>query len=65
MKLSTSDLAALAVVYGVTVQQLMGPPEAAGLIENLDRAQGVIDGMTPESLEMWLSLGDTIKRGQK
>lgn len=62
MKLSTSDLQRLADVYGITVTQLISPPEAAELVILLDRAQNIFDSLSPEDRERWLQLGERLKR---
>ena len=62
MKLTTDDLAELARIYQATPTQLMGPPETAGLVATLDRAQTIIEGMDREALEQWLSIGEKLRR---
>lgn len=62
MKLSTEDLEALARIYGATVHQVQMPPEAAQLISRLDRAQTIMDGLSPADLERWLGIGESLVR---
>lgn len=62
MKLSTEDLEALARIYGATVHQVQMPPEAAELVARLDRAQSIIDGLSPDDLERWLGIGESLVR---
>ncbi|ATJ90417.1 hypothetical protein HK16_09705 [Acetobacter senegalensis] len=56
--LTTADLERLAETYGISVRQLLMPPEAAELVANLERAQRVMDSMDSADIENWLSLGE-------
>ena len=62
MKLSTTDLEALAKLYGVSVSQLQMPPEAAELVARMDRAQVILSGLTKEDLEYWIGMGERLLR---
>jgi transcriptional regulator with XRE-family HTH domain len=62
MNLNTSELEALARIYGASPTQLMGSPDAAALIGVLDRTQRIADGMDAETLEQWLSIGERLTK---
>ncbi|OAZ72403.1 hypothetical protein SRCM100623_00942 [Acetobacter pasteurianus] len=56
--LTTADLERLAATYGISVRQLLMPPEDAKSVENLERAYKVMEGMSSSDIENWLSLGE-------
>ena len=55
MKISTADLERLATVYDATVTQIVSPPKAATLVNNLDRFQAIIDGMSADQVDRILT----------
>ncbi len=62
MKSSTTDLEALARIYGATVSQVQMPPEAAEMVSRLDRTQGILGSLDPGDLEQWLAMGERLLR---
>ena len=60
MKLSTSDLERLAIIYGATLSQLQAAPQSAGIVARLDRTQQIVKRMSPDDLERWLALGESL-----
>jgi hypothetical protein len=62
MRVSAADLERLAAHYGVTVPQLLAPPEAAGAGQRLDRIQRVAEGLSSEDFDRWLALGESLAR---
>ena len=62
MKLTTTDLAALANVYRASVSQLQAPPAAAALISRLDKAQQILSGLSDDDMDAWLAVGTAMLR---
>lgn len=62
MRLTTEDLEALATLYGASVAQLQAPPEAASLVARMERAQAILSELSPEDLERWLAIGESLAR---
>lgn len=62
MPLTTADLMNLATIYGATPRQLDHSPDAAALVAFLDRAQHVVERLSPEDLERWITIGESLSR---
>lgn len=60
--LTTADLENLAAVYGITRRQLEQPPDAAQLVAFLDRAQHVVESLSADDLERWITIGESLSR---
>jgi len=54
--LNTEQLQELARAYGITVVQLLSPPEEADMVARLERVQRAFDSMDSSDAESWLSL---------
>lgn len=62
MPLTTADLESLASVYGISRRQLEQTPDAAPLVAFLERAQHVVENLSPEDLERWITIGESLSR---
>jgi transcriptional regulator with XRE-family HTH domain len=60
--LTLADLERLASQYGCTPSQLASDPANAGLIARLDRTQKIVETMDEETLQHWLSIGESLSK---
>lgn len=60
--LTLPDLERLSALYRATPSQLANPPENAELVARLDRTQHIVETMDENTLEHWLSIGETLAK---
>ncbi len=58
--LTTADLGRLADLYSITVGQLIQHPDEADLVHTLERVQKALSGMSPDDIERWIALGESL-----
>ena len=63
--LTSKELESLAELYGISRRQIEHSPDAADMIAFLDRAQHVIESISPEDLERWIAIGESLAQRRR
>ncbi len=63
--LTSKELESLAELYGISRRQIAHSPDAADMIAFLDRAQQVIESISPEDLERGIAIGESLAQRRR